>query len=43
MSFLLCYKDVATYKEFESHAHMVMDEPGWEEVAGYVEEWIRGV
>ena len=34
------YKDFSTYKEFESHAHWVIAEPGWQEVAVYVADWI---
>ncbi len=30
----------ATYKEFENHAHWLMGEPRWEEVAGYVADWL---
>jgi len=35
------YKAVSTYKEFENHAHMVVTEPGWQEVAEYVSGWLR--
>jgi len=35
------YKRVATYKEFSGHAHWVIGEPGWEEIAEYIEEWLR--
>ena len=35
------YKDVSTYEEFESHAHWVVAEPGWQEVAEYVAGWLR--
>jgi non-heme chloroperoxidase len=35
------YKTVSTYKEFEHHAHWVVAEPGWEDVASYVEEWLK--
>jgi pimeloyl-ACP methyl ester carboxylesterase len=31
---------VATYREFPGHAHWVLGEPGWEEVAGAVAEWL---
>lgn len=37
------YKAVSTYKEFDGHAHWVLIEPGWEEVALYVHEWLREV
>lgn len=35
------YGGVATYKEFEDHAHHVLREPGWEEVANYVLAWLE--
>ncbi len=35
------YKAVATYKEFENHAHWVLGEPRWEEIAEYVYGWLR--
>ncbi len=35
------YKSVSTYKEFEHHAHWVVAEPGWQDVAGYAEEWLK--
>jgi len=35
------YEAVSTYEEFGDHAHWITLEPGWEEVAGYVGEWIR--
>ncbi|MFC1937537.1 alpha/beta hydrolase [Chloroflexota bacterium] len=37
------YKGVATYKEFEDHAHWVLLEPGWQEVAEYVYSWINSL
>ncbi len=30
------------YKCFDKHAHMVVCEPGWEDVAGFVWEWLKG-
>jgi pimeloyl-ACP methyl ester carboxylesterase len=30
----------ATYKEFKNHAHYVIGEPGWEEIAEYIYNWI---
>lgn len=36
------YRRVATYKEFANHAHWVVGEPGWEEVAEYVRNWLSG-
>ncbi|MGB9736297.1 MAG: alpha/beta hydrolase [bacterium] len=35
------YGSVSTYKEFEHHAHWVVGEPGWEDVANYVYEWLK--
>lgn len=29
------------YKCFDKHAHMVVCEPGWEDVAGFVREWLK--
>lgn len=37
------YKAVSTYKEFENHAHLTMLEPGWEEVAEFVSNWLDQV
>jgi pimeloyl-ACP methyl ester carboxylesterase len=34
------YSAVATYKEFPDHAHWVLGEPGWEEVAECVKDWL---
>ncbi|MBW2637894.1 MAG: alpha/beta hydrolase [Deltaproteobacteria bacterium] len=35
------YKAVSTYKEFENHAHWVVAEPGWQEIAEYVAGWLK--
>ena len=35
------YRAVATYREFERHAHWVVGEPGWQEIAGYAAKWLR--
>ena len=37
------YKAVSTYKEFENHAHWVVAEPGWEEIAEFVSDWLKQV
>ena len=37
------YGGKATYKEFPGHAHWVVAEPGWEEIARYVDEWLDRV
>lgn len=34
------YRTVATYKEFEHHAHWMVGEPGWQEVAEYAAGWL---
>ncbi len=34
------YGAVATHKEFEDHAHWVVAEPGWEEVAEFATAWL---
>ena len=31
----------ADHKEFANHAHWIIAEPGWEEVAGYVSTWLE--
>ena len=31
----------ATYKELSNHAHWVVGEPGWEEIAEYVAGWLK--
>lgn len=35
------YNAVSTYKEFENHAHWVLGEPGWEEIAQFVCDWLN--
>ena len=30
---------VSTYQKFENHAHWVVGEPGWEEIAIFVAGW----
>ncbi len=35
------YKAVSTYKEFENHAHWILGEPQWQEVAEYVVGWLK--
>jgi len=34
------YRHVSTYREFEGHAHWILGEDGWEEVAGYIAGWL---
>ena len=37
------YRAVSTYKEFPNHAHWVIGEPRWQEVAEYVSDWLDRV
>ena len=37
------YQAVVTYREFDNHAHWVVAEPGWQEIAEYVTAWIKQV
>jgi pimeloyl-ACP methyl ester carboxylesterase len=37
------YRAVSTYKEFENHAHWVVAEPGWQEVAEHAGRWLRAL
>jgi pimeloyl-ACP methyl ester carboxylesterase len=34
------YGERAAYKEFRNHAHWVVAEPGWEDIADYVANWL---
>jgi pimeloyl-ACP methyl ester carboxylesterase len=34
------YKRTSTYREFSDHAHWVLSEPGWEEIAAFIDEWL---
>ncbi len=34
------YKSVSTFKEIEGHAHWMVAEPGWEEIAAYTADWL---
>lgn len=36
------YEGFSTYKEFENHAHWLIGEPGWEDIAEYICEWLGG-
>ncbi|MCD6289871.1 MAG: hypothetical protein J7M34_05150 [Anaerolineae bacterium] len=31
---------VAARKEFDDHAHWVVAEPGWQEIAEYIADWL---
>jgi pimeloyl-ACP methyl ester carboxylesterase len=35
------YKRVSTYKEFSDHSHWVVGEPGWQQIAEYIKEWLH--
>lgn len=35
------YQDVANYKEFANHAHWVLGEPGWQEIAEFISAWLK--
>jgi pimeloyl-ACP methyl ester carboxylesterase len=35
------YDAVSTYKEFKGHSHWVVGEPGWEDVAQYIYDWLH--
>jgi pimeloyl-ACP methyl ester carboxylesterase len=37
------YRAVSTWKKFADHAHWVLAEPGWEDVAAYVDDWLKSV
>jgi pimeloyl-ACP methyl ester carboxylesterase len=34
------YKAVATYRELADHAHRLLVEPGWQEIAEYISGWL---
>lgn len=35
------YETVSDYIEFTDHAHWVLAEPGWQDIAEYVDHWIK--
>jgi pimeloyl-ACP methyl ester carboxylesterase len=35
------YDDPATYREFEGRSHYICNEPGWEDVAGFIAGWLE--
>ncbi|KMY66311.1 alpha/beta hydrolase [Desulfocarbo indianensis] len=37
------YAATGAYKEFPRHAHWVIGEPGWQEVAEYIHKWLMGM
>ncbi|MBI5521984.1 MAG: alpha/beta hydrolase [Desulfarculus sp.] len=36
------YTHGATFKVFPEHAHWILAEPGWRDVAGYILDWLQG-
>ncbi|PKN33530.1 MAG: alpha/beta hydrolase [Deltaproteobacteria bacterium HGW-Deltaproteobacteria-19] len=34
------YRSVSTLKIFPDHAHSLLSEPGWEEIAGHIYDWL---
>ena len=37
------YKTVSTYKAFDRHSHWMFGEPGWQETADFIYQWLRQV
>jgi pimeloyl-ACP methyl ester carboxylesterase len=37
------YEPLSTYRSFENHAHWVIGEPGWQEIADYISEWLDNI
>jgi len=37
------YGAACTYEEFRNHAHWLIGEPGWEEIAGFCASWLKKV
>jgi pimeloyl-ACP methyl ester carboxylesterase len=35
------YASVCTYREFDRHAHWTVAEPGWEDIAGAIGDWLQ--
>ena len=35
------YRAVSTFKKFPNHSHWVIGEPGWEEIAQYIDDWLN--
>jgi pimeloyl-ACP methyl ester carboxylesterase len=35
------YANRASFREFAGHAHWLMAEPGWQDIAAFVEQWLR--
>lgn len=37
------YRFVSTYREFPDHAHWIIEEPDWQEIASYISIWLNRV
>jgi pimeloyl-ACP methyl ester carboxylesterase len=37
------YEAVATYRELPDHAHWLLVEPGWQEIAEGIADWLKQV
>jgi pimeloyl-ACP methyl ester carboxylesterase len=37
------YRPVSTFKKFVDHSHWVIGEPGWQEIAHYISDWLNHV
>jgi alpha-beta hydrolase superfamily lysophospholipase len=35
------YRAVTTYREYANHAHWLLLEPGWQNIAGDIADWLR--
>jgi hypothetical protein len=37
------YQGMATYREYANHAHKVILEPGWQDIAEDIDDWLKQV
>jgi hypothetical protein len=37
------YRANGHFREVENHSHWLIGEPGWEETAGYVKQWLKEI
>jgi len=37
------YEPLSTYRSFDNHAHWVIGEPGWQEIADYISAWLDNI
>lgn len=35
------YGERATYRELDNHSHWLIEEPGWEGIAAYIDSWLK--